>query len=290
MQDLAQNTKPTIAKSWPQKQYLLLFDENGKVIIIDAITYEEITNYNLPEIKYNIVAVIQDTLYRIDTINGKIQITNIENIINGEIPIPWIHAGSFPPDGPGTWIANSIAVDQQFIYFVTNNGPFYLYDTILRTVEKLGDITAGHPYASMTVLNSVVYIHKFSNFYSYDGSNIKELSPPDERFNCGLFQYDNKICRVGGNNTDVNPDPVTCYNPSDESWSTVSYINEARWFPATVNTETGTCIFGGSNRYSDLEHWRNSAEIFNYQKKIWSYIPFPLVKEDSFLQATVFYY
>lgn len=274
-------------------EYLLLKDRNGKIIIIDALSYEEIRNDNLPELINTVVAVVQDTFYNIDTLNGRIMSTKVESVVNGQTNISWIHVGSFPPDERGYQIANSVAVNETLIYFVNYHGSFYVYDTILRTVDKIGNIATNNYYASLILVNDILYIYKTIYLYSFDGNTMKQIQGiPEERHYSGLFQFENKVCRVGGNTTDVNPNPVTCYDPNDGAWSTISYINEARWYPGIATTQRGTCIFGGSNHYKsdNTEHWRNSGEIFNHQTKKWSFIPTPLVGQTTYTQVLSFYF
>lgn len=259
---------------------------------MDATSYEVITRYSLPELSRTIIAVIRDTFYNIDTVNGRIMATNIEDIMNGKTDISWTQVGSFPPDDQRATIGNSVALNQQFIYFVNFNGTVFVYNTISRTVNKIGSIVWGFPYASLIVVNNVLYIYKHTNFYSFDGSNIREIPTPELKVYSALFQMGNNVCRVGGNITEVYPDPVSCYNPTDGSWSIMSYLNEARWLAGIATTESGTCVFGGQHRYNvdNSVHWRDSAEIFNHQTKTWSYIPSPLINENSTLQVTTFYF
>lgn len=288
--------KRAYTKTWPQKEFLLIKNYDGKVIIIDARSYEEIINFTLAELKKTVVVTIRDVFYNIDTINGKITITDVENIVNGQSDISWIHAGSFPGDEPeptGTTNSAVVSANQQYIYFVAHHGALFVYDTTVRTVKKLGTLDAVGYYASMIIVNSVLYISKSNNFYSFDGSSIEKISTPEKRGQAGLFQMGNNICRLGGNNTDVYPDPVACYNPADKEWTAnTSYINEARWHPGIVTTQLGTCIFGGSNHYGDVnfEHYRDSAEIFDHQTETWSYIPSPLVDEIKFIQVITFHF
>lgn len=265
------------------------------MIIIDATSYELITKYNLPELTNTNVAIIRSTMYSVNQPEGKIMSTNIESVINGGSSQPWIHVGSFPAEetdnGINQWIANAIAVNQHLIYFLSNSNNLYVYDSILRTTRKVGKIEAKGYYTSFIVVNNVLYVDKDTHFYSFDGTNINEISTPVLKSRSVLFQMKNKVCRLGGNTTELLPDPVTCFNPADGTWSTETYIDEARWYPGVVTTKTGTCVFGGANMLSNgTGIWRVTSEIFNHETKTWSYIPSPITVDDTTPYATTFFF
>lgn len=291
------NTRPgfypkraNIRSSGTINEYIFLTEEEtGRVIIIDANTYELVHTYNLPEIKYSVVAIIVNKFYNIDTKNGTIMTADVSAIMNNQIR--WSYDGWFPREQ--NWIRNAVAVHRSYIYFITFSGILYKYDTDLKTVERITRITSSDWYASLVVANDVLYISKYTYLYSYNGSALKSIATPDKRNYFGFFQDGNRVCRVGGNKTDVYPDPVQCYDPSFQVWTNGSYVNQARWYPAVVATRLRTHIFGGHCWYASdgrYQHDLNSSEVFDHQKKSWAYIPTPLSEEPGLVQAVSFYY
>lgn len=170
-------------------------DADGKVIIMDAVSYDKILEYQLPEISSSILTIVGDTIYNIDTLNGTIMSTALENIMEYQNEINWDHVGSFPNETK--WIRNSAAVDGSIIYFVTYSGILYEYNTESKTTIKRGQIEPNNSYyASLIVVNNVLYIQKYNFSYSYDRKVLSTITTPDDRYHCGLFELRNGVCRV----------------------------------------------------------------------------------------------
>lgn len=270
-------------------KYFFLSDLSGNVIILDANTNEKIISYKLPEIEHGIAAIVDDTFYNIDTLNGTIWSTSLQSIKSGPSDINWANVGSFPSES--SWIRNSAAVNGTLIYFVTHMGNFYLFNAISKTTTKLGTLRPYDTYASLLIVDKAVYIHKFNIFYKFDGNNLNIITTPNEKHDSGLFQLRNYVCRAGGNITDVYPDPVTCYDPVSNTWSDENYINEARWCVGIAATESNTWIFGGLVVYAEGNTsilWRYSIEVLNHETNTWRTVPTPLVEGQYYIQATYF--
>lgn len=268
--------------------YYFLSDASGKVTIIHAETYDKFKSYDLPEISFSIVAIVNQTSYNINLLNGIISSTSLNNIMSGSVK--WTSVGSFPPES--RWIRNSAAVNGSSIYFVTYGGYLYVFDTISRTTTKLGVVGGIDHYASLLVIGGTLYIHKYSSLYLYNGATVDTILTPKERHNAGLFGLGEKVCRVGGNMTDVYPDPVDCYDPSTETWIDANYINEARWYPGIVTTESKTVVFGGYAAFErgDASFWRSSVEVLDYETNVWSYVSTELTEGQEYIQALFFSY
>lgn len=206
-------------------------------------------------------------------------------------PINWNIAAYFPKEAD--WIRNSVAVNGSSIYFATKSGIVYLFDAEKETMSTVGKICEYSNYASLVIVDNILYIHKCKFFYSFDGNSIQELATPDVRYDAGLFRFGENVCRVGGNMTDLYPDPVYCFDGKNRTWTVVNHINEARLKPGIVATESGTYIYGGKALYYSGEFpsfWRGTVEVFNYKTKLWNIVSSLFDTPLEYPQAVIFYF
>lgn len=274
-------------------EYLLVKDDNGFVTIVEASNYDLVNSYELEDVKNSIIAVETNrTFYKIDVLTGKIFSTNIQSILYNT-NITWNLVGSFPAED--AIIQNNIAENGSEIFFVTQSGILYKFDSKLKATTVLGETKSTGNYASIVKYKDYLYIQKDTGFYEFNGTNVNEILNHDmgAKQDCGLMVVKDKICRIGGNMTDLYPDPITCYDPATTVWSTYGELNQAKHRPGIAYTNRGTVIIGGQIFTSQLRtgrNWLATLELFNEDDKSFDYLSSDFPNGLTAPQAVTFYF